>query len=350
MTNAYEATFEGNLVIYQAENPFEQLLPKRIDLFNYTFSNSTWRAIIISHTLSAQNESKRYGYSMFGSDGEDTYSLVFKMDQLDLSLTNETAFSAAAAVADGEGFIFPNVTPKADRVRFLYTVLGYPVLPESPHRLKGLAIELSEDMQGGPTTIFPESPVLAKTIPNKVHFLFSGYSLVDGKRVPAPEPFDRGFLEGEFILLERLWLDTLVIPKRFEYRRYVPMLANAKSNADTWCALRLVGTVTNAVPMACANGPISPYAGTPVRDYRFSNSTYQLTQLNYTLKKGRWLKRGDPWINKIWEAKLEAARLRFGPRSADSSIRIRNAFTLLMAIIILLPLTVFAFRVWRKRY
>lgn len=285
---------------------------------------------------------------MYGSDGEDTYSLVFSVDRLDLSLTNETAFSTAAAVADGQGFVFPGVTPRADRVKFLYTVLGYPVLPESPQLLKGLAIELSEDMQGGPTTSVPESTGFTKTVPSKVRFLFSGYSLVDGKRVQAPKPFDQGFLEGEFVVLERKQIGPWEIPKRFEYRRYIPMLANAKSSTDTWCALRLVGTVTNVAPVAATSGPVSPYAGTPVRDYRFRDSTYQLTQLNYTLKEGRWPKREDPWLRKIWETRLKAARLQFGTAPAGSDRIIRGTFTVLLAIIVLSPVTFFAFRAWRK--
>lgn len=190
--------------------------------------------------------------------------------------------------------------------------------------------------------ILPTTPALAEYIrafnAGSVPIYLDGKVKIHNYKAP----FDRGFMESEYIMLNKTNLNGLTLPLEFELRRYVP-LASATHTNDLWLASSIKGIV-NEVLSSCSLREFKPKltSSTLIGDYQVPRiDPDKRDPLQYLLHPGDW--RTMEEVQASDEFKYKAMRKDTKPIQTEFFLR---------AVLILgvISVIVFYLFLWRRSY
>jgi hypothetical protein len=137
-------------------------------------------------------------------------------------------------------------------------------------------------------------------LPQSIQYFNPGYffGYVEGKmnKLPAPSPFDKGFVEATYSATQTTNIGSLVIPTRCTFSNF--FLKSNSGNKVELYACRTVETVVSSVKDGCSLTNFLPTVSeaTWVGDRRFSTSEKPINEIGYMITNYEWPSTNAPWV------------------------------------------------------
>ena len=162
-------------------------------------------------------------------------------------------------------------------------------------------------------------------LPARIIYFDDGTNRMQGKPVPHPPPFDKGYTNAVYKVTEYTNIGRLKLPLRFEFDQFFPRGVHIVSSNDISVGLHLEGKVLTAAARCDVQSftPALPSSGIHVADGRFLVPEVASTYFRY--RTNRWLSKSEVtavpgftnYLQRIAiEAKLEPALVNVNAHGA----------------------------------